>query len=122
MISTYLIQKLFIPIVQYACVVKIVTIVGIFSLIELKHGFSTSAAPGGHPILRDRATAPSSTHTAALAISGERTGVAAKLSDNPRNTACNQAIHKMQTQNKPNSKHAYLTYITGIKYLVPGIK
>ena len=31
--------------------------------------------------LRDRATAPNPTHTAALAIPGERTGVAAKLDE-----------------------------------------
>ena len=68
-------------IVQYACVVNIVIIIGIFSLIELKYVFSTPAAPGRHPIPRDRATAPSPTHTAALAIPGERTGVAAKLGE-----------------------------------------
>ena len=38
-----------------------------------------AAGPERHPIPRDRATAPSPTHTAALAIPGERTGVAAKL-------------------------------------------
>ena len=73
----YLIQKLFILILEYACV-NIVIIVGIFSLIEFKYGFSTPAAPGRHPIPRDRATAPSPTHTAALAIPGEIKGVAAK--------------------------------------------
>ena len=57
------------------------TIIGIVSLIELKYVFSTPAAPGRHPIPRDRATAPSPTHTAALAIPGERTGVAAKLGE-----------------------------------------
>ena len=58
-IYTYLIQKkLFILIVQFACVVNIVIIIGIFSLIELNHFFSTPAAPGRHPIPRDRATAP----------------------------------------------------------------
>ena len=65
---TYLIQKLFILIVQYACVVNIVIIIGICSLIELKYAFSTPAAPGRHPIPPDHATAPSRTHIAALAI------------------------------------------------------
>ena len=60
-------------IVQYACVVNIVIIIGIFSLIELKYVFLNTGAPGRHPIPRDRATAPSPTHTAALAIPGERT-------------------------------------------------
>ena len=69
------------PIVQHACVVNIVIITGIFSLIELKYVFSTPAAPGRHPIPRDRATAPSPTHTAALSIPGERTGVAAKFGE-----------------------------------------
>ena len=64
-------RKLFILVVQYACVVNIVIIIGICSLIELKYAFSTPAAPGRHPIPRDRATAPSPTHTAALAIPGE---------------------------------------------------
>ena len=81
-IYTYLIQKkLLILTVQYACVVNIVIIIGIFSLIELKYVFSTPAAPGRHPIPRDRATAPSPTHTAALAIPGEIMGVAAKLGE-----------------------------------------
>ena len=34
-----------------------------------------------YPIPRDRSTAPSPTHTAALAMPGERTGVAAKLGE-----------------------------------------
>ena len=34
-----------------------------------------------HPIPRDRGTAPSPTHTAALAIPAERTGIAAKLGE-----------------------------------------
>ena len=55
--------------------------VRIFSLIELEYVFSTPAAPERHPIPRERATAPSPTHTAALAIPGERTGVAAKLGE-----------------------------------------
>ena len=79
-IYTYLLQKK-ILIVQYACIVNIVIIIGIVSLIELKYVLSTPAAPGRHPIPRDRATAPSPTHTAALAIPGERTGVAAKLGE-----------------------------------------
>ena len=60
-------------IVQYVCVVNIVIIIGIFSLIA-----GCSRAP---PDPRDHATAPSPTHTAALAIPGERTGVAAKFSE-----------------------------------------
>ena len=42
---------------------------------------STLAAHGRHPIPRDHATAPSLTHTTALPIPGERTGVAAKLGE-----------------------------------------
>ena len=76
---TYLIQELFILIVQYACVVNIVIIIRICTLIELKYVCSAPAAPGRHPIPRDRATVPSPTHTAALATPGERTGVAAKI-------------------------------------------
>ena len=41
----------------------------------------TAASPEHHPIPRDRATAPSPTHTAALAIPDESTGVAAKLGE-----------------------------------------
>ena len=37
--------------------------------------FQHPAAPGCHLVSRDRATVPSPTHTAALAISGERMGV-----------------------------------------------
>ena len=43
--------------------------------------FSILAAPGRHPIPRHRATAPSPTHTTALPIPGDRTGVAAKLGE-----------------------------------------
>ena len=50
-------------------------------MIEIKYVCSTPAAPGLHPTPRDRATAPSPTHTAALAILGERTGVAAKIGE-----------------------------------------
>ena len=74
-------RKLFILVVQYACVVNIVIIIGICSLMELKYVFSIPAAPGRHPIRRDRATAPSPTHTVALVIPGEITGVAAKLGE-----------------------------------------
>ena len=49
--------------------------------MKLKYVFSTPAIPERHPIPRHRATAPSPTHTAALAIPGERTGVAAKLGE-----------------------------------------
>ena len=42
---------------------------------------STLAAHGRHPIPRDHATAPSLTHTTAVAIPGEITGVAAKLGE-----------------------------------------
>ena len=80
-IYTYLVQGLFILIVQYVFAVNIVIIIGIFSLIELRYVFSTPAAPGRHPIPGDRTTAPSRTHTAALAIPGKRTGVAAKLGE-----------------------------------------
>ena len=80
--SKCLAQKSYLSfVVQYACVVNIVIIIGIFSLIDLKYVFSTPASPGRHPIPRDRATVPSPTHTAVLAIPGERTGVAAKLGD-----------------------------------------
>ena len=81
-IYAYLIQKkLFILIVQFACVVNIVIVIRICSLIELKYVFSTPVALRRHRIPRDRATAPSPTYTAALAIPGERTGVAATLGD-----------------------------------------
>ena len=84
-IYTYLIQKkllrVFILIVQYVCVVNIVIIIGIFSLIELKYVFSTPAAPGRRPLPRERTNAPRPTHTAALAIPGERTGVAVELGE-----------------------------------------
>ena len=56
-------------------------IIWICGLIELKYVFSAPVAPGDHPIPRDRATATSPAHTAALAIPGERTGVAAKLGE-----------------------------------------
>ena len=42
---------------------------------------NTAASPERHPIPRDRATAPSPNHRAALAIPGERTGIAAKLGE-----------------------------------------
>ena len=61
--------------------VNIVFIIGVFRLIVLKYVFSAPAIPGRHPIPRGRAAAPSPTHTAALAIPGERTGVAAKLGE-----------------------------------------
>ena len=47
----------------------------------LSYIVSTPAAPRRHPIPRDHATEPSPTHAAALAIPGERTGVAAKLDE-----------------------------------------
>ena len=50
-------------------------------MIEVKYVFPTPVAPGLHPVPRDRATRPSPTHTAALAIPGDRTGVAAKLGE-----------------------------------------
>ena len=50
-------------------------------MIELKYVFSTPAVQWRHPIPRDRAIALSPTHTTALAIPGERTGVAAKLGE-----------------------------------------
>lgn len=39
-------------------------------------------------------------------------------SDNPRNNAFSPATCQVQKQNKPNGKHAYLTYIPGIEYPV----
>ena len=42
-----------------------------FVLIELRYRSSTPAAPGRHPIPRDRAPVPRLTHTAALAILGK---------------------------------------------------
>ena len=56
-------------------------IIGIFTLIWLNYVFSTPAAAGRRPIPRHRATAPSPTHTAALAIPGERTGVVTKFGE-----------------------------------------
>ena len=50
-------------------------------VIGLKYVFSTPAAPGRHPILSDHPTTPRPTHTAALAIPSDRTGVAAKLGE-----------------------------------------
>ena len=74
----YFTQFIYIPDTK---AVNIVIIIGIFNLIELKYVFSTPAIPGRHPIPQDRATAPSPTHTAALAIPCERTGVVAKLGE-----------------------------------------
>ena len=45
----------------------------------MKYAFSTPSIPGRHRIPRDRATAASPTHTAAFAVPGEGTGVAAKI-------------------------------------------
>ena len=55
----------------------------IFCLLQLKSRFSTPAAPRRQPTPRDRATVPRPAHTAtaALAIPGERPGVALELSD-----------------------------------------
>ena len=47
----------------------------IFSLIEFKYRFSTPTAPERQRTPQDSANVPRPTHTAALAISGERTGV-----------------------------------------------
>ena len=49
--------------------------------LRLEYTPRIAASPEHHPIPRDRVTAPSSTHVSALAIPGERTGVAAKLGD-----------------------------------------
>ena len=49
--------------------------------LRLEYTPRIAASPERHPIPGDRVTAPSSTHTSALAIPGERTGVAAKLGD-----------------------------------------
>ena len=43
--------------------------------------FPKNSFPERHPIPRDRATAPSPTHTAAVTIPGKRTGAAAKLGE-----------------------------------------
>ena len=51
----------------------------IFSLIESKHMFSTPPAPERQRTPEDSASVPRPTHTEALAISGERTGVAPEL-------------------------------------------
>ena len=75
----YFTQFIYVP--DTKAIVNIVIITGIFSLIELMYVFSTPAIPGHHPIPRDRATAPRPTHTAALAIPGERTGVTVKLGE-----------------------------------------
>ena len=53
----------------------------IFSLIELKYRFSTPAAPERQRTPEDIASVPRPTHTAALAIPGERTGVAPELGE-----------------------------------------
>ena len=48
----------------------------IFTLIEFKYMFSTPVAPERQGIPEDSASVPRPTHTAALAIPGEGTGVA----------------------------------------------
>ena len=53
----------------------------IFSLIELKHMFSTPAVLERQGTPEDSASVPRPTHTAALAIPGERTGVAPELGE-----------------------------------------
>ena len=53
----------------------------LFSLIELKYRFSTPAAPERQRTPEDSASEPHPTHTAALAIPGERTGVAPELGE-----------------------------------------
>ena len=53
----------------------------IFSLIELKHMFSTPAVLERQGTPEDSASVPRPTHTAALAIPGERTGVAPELDE-----------------------------------------
>ena len=53
----------------------------ILSLIELKYRFSTPAATERQQTPEDSASVPRLTHTAALAIPGERTGVAPELGE-----------------------------------------
>ena len=53
----------------------------IFSLIELKYRLSTPAATEHQQTPEDSASVPRPTHTAALAIPGERTGVAPELGE-----------------------------------------
>ena len=53
----------------------------IFSLIKLKHKFSTPAAPECQRTPEDSTSVPRPTHTAALAIPGESTGVAPELGE-----------------------------------------
>ena len=53
----------------------------IFSLIEFKYRFSTPTAPERQRTPEDSARALRPTHTAALAIPGERTGVAPELGE-----------------------------------------
>ena len=50
-------------------------------LFELNYGFPKPSAPGLHSIPQDHAIAPSTTHTAALAISGENTGIAVNFGE-----------------------------------------
>ena len=53
----------------------------IFNLIELKYRFSTSDALERQRTPEDSGSVPRPTHTAALAIPGERTGVAHELGE-----------------------------------------
>ena len=53
----------------------------IFSLIELKYRFSTPAAPERQRTHENSASVPRPTHTAALAIPGDRTGVAPEVGE-----------------------------------------
>ena len=53
----------------------------IFSLIVLKYRFSTPAAPERQRTPKDNASEPRPTHTEALAIPGERKGVAPELGE-----------------------------------------
>ena len=53
----------------------------IFSLIELKYRLSTPAATEHQQTPEDSASVPRPTHTAALAIPGESTGVAPELGE-----------------------------------------
>ena len=53
----------------------------IFTLIEFKYMFSTPVAPERQGIPEDSASVPRPSHTATLAIPGEKTGVAPKLGE-----------------------------------------
>ena len=53
----------------------------IFGLVESKYRFSTPADPERQRTPEDSASVPRPTHTAALAIPGERTGVAPELDE-----------------------------------------